>query len=160
MWEFGKREVQIMKSVSKAAMAVGSAAALILAAPTAASAEPIKIGMVVTLSGPPGALGKQARDGFKLALSQLDGKLGGKAAELVVADDELKPAVALTKAKGLIERDNVDIVVGTIFSNMLASIFKPVIKSGKILISPNAGPSTFAGRNCHENFFEIGRAHV
>ncbi|MEO0730720.1 MAG: ABC transporter substrate-binding protein, partial [Pseudomonadota bacterium] len=26
-------------------------------------------------------------------------------------------------------------------------------KSGKILISPNAGPSTFAGRNCHENFF-------
>ena len=47
----------------------------------------------------------------------------------------------------------VDIVVGTIFSNMLAAIYKPVIKADKILISPNAGPSTFAGKKCHPNFF-------
>ncbi|MEM1307336.1 MAG: ABC transporter substrate-binding protein, partial [Pseudomonadota bacterium] len=130
-----------------------SALALTLTAPLSAAAEPIKIGMIVTLSGPPGALGKQARDGFKLALDKLGGKIGGKEAELIVADDELKPAVALTKAKSLLERDQVDVVVGTIFSNMLASIYKPVIKSGKILISPNAGPSTFAGKNCHPNFF-------
>ncbi len=131
---------------------IGTAAALALVAGQAA-AESIKVGMVVTLSGPPGALGKQARDGFSLAMEQLGGTLGGQEAELIVEDDELKPDVAISKAKSLTERDDVDFVVGTIFSNMLAAIFKPVIKSDTILISPNAGPSTFAGKNCHKNFF-------
>ncbi|MEM6945710.1 MAG: ABC transporter substrate-binding protein [Pseudomonadota bacterium] len=115
--------------------------------------EPVKVGMIVTLSGPPGALGKQAQDGFQLALDTLGGTLGGRPAELIVEDDELKPDVALTKAQKLVSSDEVDFVVGTIFSNMLQAIFKPVIESDTILISPNAGPSTFAGRNCNPNFF-------
>ena len=130
---------------------LGVAMAAFMAAP--AYAEAVKVGMIVTLSGPPGALGKQARDGFALAMEHLDGKLGGKEAEFIVEDDELKPEVALNKANSLIEREEVDFVVGTIFSNMLAAIYKPVIKSGTFLISPNAGPSTFAGKNCNPNFF-------
>ncbi|MEM7497915.1 MAG: ABC transporter substrate-binding protein [Pseudomonadota bacterium] len=133
--------------------AVFAAGSLFLAAPPTLAEEPVKIGMIVTLSGPPGALGKQVEDGFRLALEQMDGKLGGRAAELIVEDDELKPDVALTKAEKLTSSDEVDIVVGTIFSNMLQAIFNPVIESDTILISPNAGPSTFAGRNCHPNFF-------
>lgn len=115
--------------------------------------EPVKVGMMVTLSGPPAVLGEQARDGFQLALEELGGKLGGREAELVVVDDELKPDVAVTKAKGLIERDEVDFVVGTIFSNMLQAIAKPVTESETFLISPNAGPSTFAGRACNPYLF-------
>jgi branched-chain amino acid transport system substrate-binding protein len=61
--------------------------------------------------------------------------------------------VALLKAKSLVERDEVDIVVGTVFSNMLQAIFKPVVQSETFLISPNAGPSTFAGKNCNPYFF-------
>lgn len=118
-----------------------------------AGAEDLKVGMVLTLSGPPAALGQQARDGFELALQDLGGTLGGLPVELVVEDDELKPDVALTKAKKLIERDEVNFVVGTIFSNMLQAIFKPIVESETFLISPNAGPSTFAGRNCHPYFF-------
>lgn len=131
---------------------VGATAALALFA-ASAFAETLKIGMVVTLSGPPGALGKQAQDGFNLALSNLDGKIGGMETELIVEDDELKADVAQSKAKSLVEKDEVDFVVGTIFSNMLAAIYKPVIGSDTFLISPNAGPSTFAGRNCNPNFF-------
>ncbi|MEM6355039.1 MAG: ABC transporter substrate-binding protein [Pseudomonadota bacterium] len=137
-----------------AALALGS---VVLAAtapnPATSADDPVKIGMIVTLSGPPGALGKQVEDGFRLALEQQDGKLGGVAVDLIVEDDELKPDVALTKAEKLTSSDEVDIVVGTIFSNMLQAVFKPVIESDTILISPNAGPSTFAGRNCHPNFF-------
>ncbi len=120
---------------------------------SAAWAEDVKIGMVVTLSGPPAALGQQIVDGFQLALDQNDGKLGGQAIELIVEDDELKPDVALLKAKSLLERDQVDFVVGTVFSNMLQAIFKPVVQSETFLISPNAGPSTFAGKNCNPYFF-------
>jgi branched-chain amino acid transport system substrate-binding protein len=127
-------------------------AASLLALGQAAAAE-VKVGMLVTLSGPPAALGQQAVDGFQLALDELGGTLGGEPAELIVEDDELKPDVALTKANGLIEGDNVDFVVGTIFSNMLQAIFRPVTESETFLISPNAGPSTFAGRNCNPYFF-------
>ncbi|MEM6678241.1 MAG: ABC transporter substrate-binding protein [Pseudomonadota bacterium] len=138
-------------SATPIAGALTAALALIAAAPVVA--EPVKVGMIVTLSGPPGALGKQAVDGFTLALEDMGGKLGPVEAELIVEDDELKPDVALTRAEKLVSSDEVDFVVGTIFSNMLQAVFKPVIESDTILISPNAGPSTFAGRNCHPNFF-------
>lgn len=120
---------------------------------SAAMAEDLKIGMIVTLSGPPAALGQQIVDGFQLALDEKGGVLGGQKVELIVEDDELKPDVALLKATSLIEKDEVDFVVGTVFSNMLQAIFKPIVQSETFLISPNAGPSTFAGRNCNPFFF-------
>ncbi|MEE9428167.1 MAG: ABC transporter substrate-binding protein [Paracoccaceae bacterium] len=120
---------------------------------TAAYAQEIKVGLMVTLSGPPAVLGRQVEDGFKLGLETLGGKLGGVDATLIVADTELKPDVALTRVKGLLERDKVDFVVGTVFSNVLAAIFKPVVQSETFLISPNAGPSTIAGENCNPFFF-------
>lgn len=127
-------------------------AAGLLGLGTAAMAE-VKVGMIVTLSGPPAALGQQAVDGFKLAMDDLDGKLGGQDATLIVEDDELKPEVALSKANSLVESEEADFVVGTIFSNMLQAVFRPVTESETFLISPNAGPSTFAGRNCNPYFF-------
>jgi branched-chain amino acid transport system substrate-binding protein len=123
-----------------------------LAAPAAAQ-DKVKIGLMVTLSGPSAVLGQQARDGFQLALKDLGGKFGGREVEVVVADDELKPDVAVTKVKGLVERDKVDFVVGPIFSNVLQAIHKPVTDAGTFLVSPNAGTSTFAGKGCHPNFF-------
>ncbi len=71
----------------------------------------------------------------------------------MVQDDELKPDVAVGKAKAFIERDKVDFVVGPIFSNILIAMMKPVTDGGAILISPNAGTSNFAGKECNANFF-------
>src|SRR5918995_295008 len=124
----------------------------ILAAPATAQ-ERLKVGLVLTLSGPSAVLGQQARDGFQLAVKDLGGRLGGREVEVIVADDELKPDVAVTKVKGLVERDRVDFVVGPIFSNVLQAIHKPVTDAGTFLVSPNAGTSTFAGKGCHPNFF-------
>ncbi|MCW3473503.1 ABC transporter substrate-binding protein [Limobrevibacterium gyesilva] len=129
--------------------------ALALAAATVASAQaqPVKVGVVTTLSGPAATLGQQLRDGFALGIEKLGGKLGGMPVDATVLDDELKPDVAVTKVRGLLESGKADIVVGPIFSNILQAIFKPVTESGAILISPNAGPSTYAGRACAKNFF-------
>jgi branched-chain amino acid transport system substrate-binding protein len=115
--------------------------------------EKLKVGIMVTLSGPSAVLGQQARDGFQLAVRQLGGKLGGIDTEVVVVDDELKPDVAVTKVRGMIERDQVNFVVGPIFSNVLQAIHKPVVESNAFLISPNAGTSNFAGAQCNPNFF-------
>jgi len=129
------------------------AAATCLLATTASAQEKIKIGLIYSLSGPPAVLGQQSKNGFELALKELGGKMGGREVELVVADDELKPDVAIQKVRALMERDKVDFVVGPIFSNVLVAIHKPVMDSGKILISTNAGTSSFAGAACNPNFF-------
>jgi branched-chain amino acid transport system substrate-binding protein len=132
---------------------VAGAAALGLWMPAAHAQENLKIGLIATLSGPPAVLGQQLRNGFSLAVKELGGKLGGRDTEIVVADDELKPDVAVSKVKALIDRDKVDFVVGPIFSNILGAIEKPVTEANVILISPNAGTSTFAGKECNPNFF-------
>jgi len=124
-----------------------------LVANAVAAQEKIRIGLIYTLSGAPSTLGQQSKNGFELALKSLGGKMGGKDVELFVADDELKPDVAIQKVRGMLERDRVDFVVGPIFSNILVAIHKPVIDAGKILISTNAGTSNFAGAGCHANFF-------
>lgn len=119
----------------------------------AVAQEKIKLGVVVTLSGPAAALGQQVRDGFALAVKDLGGKMGGREVEVIVADDELKPDAAVTKVKGLLERDKVDFVIGPIFSNILQAIHRPITESKTFLISPNAGPSTFAGKDCNPFFY-------
>ncbi len=131
--------------------AIGATA---LAAPAVrAQPAPIKVGVVAVLTGPQAALGSQLRDGWLLGVRHLNGQLGGRPVETLVIDDELRPDVAVTKVRAAIERDGVDLVVGVVFSNILAAVMRPVTESGAFLISTNAGPSTFAGRGCNPFFF-------
>ncbi|QDL93948.1 ABC transporter substrate-binding protein (plasmid) [Paroceanicella profunda] len=139
-----------MSSLSR--IALGLAASTFLTSGAMAEAGKIKIGLVFTLSGPAAVLGEQGRDGFLLAAEKL-GKIGGLDTEIVVIDDEQKPDVAVNKARELVERDDVDFVVGPIFSNILMAIAKPVTDANVILISPNAGTSNFAGKDCNPNLF-------
>jgi branched-chain amino acid transport system substrate-binding protein len=134
-------------------LAVMAAVAALGLATQANAQEKLKIGILTTLSGPPAALGVQQRNGFQLALKAMGNKLGGREVELIVQDDELKPDVAVGKVKAFLERDKVDFVVGPIFSNILIAMMKPVMDAGVFLISPNAGTSNFAGKDCHANFF-------
>ena len=57
-----------MRKIISSTMAV---LALSLATAPLATAADLKVGLVLTLSGPPGALGKQAQDGFNLAVKHL-----------------------------------------------------------------------------------------
>jgi branched-chain amino acid transport system substrate-binding protein len=134
---------------------LGLVTAFAVTASVASAQDKVKIGLITTLSGPPAALGQQQRNGFQLALKTLGGKLGGKDAELLIQDDELKPDVAVTKVKAFVERDKVDFVVGPIFSNILQAILKPATDGGAFLISPNAGTSNFAGKECNPNLFVV-----
>ena len=137
-------------------IAIGLLAATALAGSAKAqdsAAGKLKIGLMFTLSGPAAVLGEQGRDGFMLAVDDMDGKLGGLETEIITEDDELKPDVAANKARELVERDKADFVVGPIFSNILMAIAKPVTDSGAFLISPNAGTSNFAGAECNKNLF-------
>ena len=137
----------------KTATTLLAATACVLSLSAAQAQDKLKIGFIGTLSGPPAVLGGQLRNGFLLGIKQLGGKLGGREVEVVVQDDELKPDVAVSKVKAMVERDKVEFVVGPIFSNILQAIMKPATDGGAILISPNAGTSNFAGKDCNANFF-------
>lgn len=131
------------------------AASTCLAGPAAAQDDDtLKIGVLLTLSGPAAVLGEMARDGFQLGADEI-GDIGGMKTEIIIVDDEQKPDVAANKARELVERDGADIVVGPIFSNIAGAIVKPVTDAGAILISPNAGPSNLAGAECNKAFFSV-----
>ena len=103
--------------------------------------------------GPAGGARRPAPRRLHLGVKHAGGKLGGLTTTVTVQDDELKPDVAVGKAKQLIERDKVDFVVGPIFSNILMAISKPITEANVFLISPNAGPSPLAGKGCSPFFF-------
>jgi branched-chain amino acid transport system substrate-binding protein len=138
---------------------IGAGAAIALLAGSALAqdkaADKVKIGLITTLSGPAAVIGQQQRNGLQLALKELGNKLGGHNVELLIQDDELKPDVAVSKVKALVERDKVDFVVGPVFSNILAAIIKPATEGGAFMISPNAGTSSFAGKDCNPNLFVV-----
>jgi len=138
---------------SKFTLCLGAGLFALAAATAAQAQEPMKIGVVSVLTGPAATLGQQVRDGFQMAIDQMGGKLGGVPVQVTVIDDELKPDVAVGKVRGFVEGDKPAFVVGPVFSNILGAIAKPVLDSGAFLISPNAGPSTMAGKGCHQNFF-------
>ena len=123
------------------------------AAAPAARAQDVRVAVIATLSGPAAALGEQIRDGFALAVAQLGGKLGGRKADVTVLDDQLKPDVAVTKIRGLMASAKQDFVVGPVFSVVMAAIVRPVTRGGAFLISPNAGLSTYAGKDCNKDVF-------
>ena len=134
---------------------IGIAAGLAMTAAPALAADGIKIGYITTLSGPPGIIGKQMKDAFDLALVHLDGKVGGLEAEVIYGDDQQKPDVGVGVATRMVKRDNVDVVAGIIWSNVLMAVVQPVTRSDKLLISSNAGPSPLAGKQCNENLFVV-----
>ncbi len=119
------------------------------------AAEPVKIGMVTTLSTKAGYLGEDVRDGFKLAIAQEEGMLGGVPVELLVEDDGRDPGKAKQIADRFVKRDNVKIMTGIIFSNVALAVVPKVVRGEVLYISPNAGPSDLAGKGCNENYFNV-----
>lgn len=126
----------------------------ILAGP-AQAVEPVKIGMITTLSTNAGYLGEEIRDGFQLAIDQEEGKLGGIPVELLVDDDGRKPEKAKQIAERFVKRYGVKIMTGIVFSNVAIAVVPKLVQQDVIYVSANAGPSLLAGKGCHKNYFNV-----
>lgn len=119
----------------------------------ALAADPVKVGMITTLSGPAGYIGEQMRDGFMLAIE--DGMLGGVEVEILIEDDQLNPGHGRQIADAMVYDEEVKIMTGIIFSNVAGAVVPDVVSNDVIYISPNAGPSTLAGKACDPNYFVV-----
>ena len=119
----------------------------------AQTTEPVRVGLLSTLSGPGAGLGVDIRDGFQLAIQLNGGKLGGRNAEVIVADDQANPDTGRQTADRLIKRDKVDFMTGVVFSNVMLAVGAPTFQAKTFYISANAGPSQYAGEQCNPYFF-------
>ena len=81
---------------------------------TAHAQETIRIGGLATLDGPFAVLGQEAFRAMELAFEEVGYEVDGKKIEWVKESSDGRPDVALTKARKLIEQDNVDILIGPV----------------------------------------------
>jgi len=119
-----------------------------MAAP--AFAEPTKIGVITTLSGPAGYLGEQARNGLTLGFAA-----AGADVELVIEDDTRDPNVGLQIADRMLNEEGIKVITGIIFSNVSGAVVPETLDLGGIYVSSNAAPSPLAGAKCHPNYFVV-----
>ncbi|CAN5265203.1 ABC transporter substrate-binding protein [soil metagenome] len=133
---------------------LGAAALLLAATLSPAHAQtPVKVGLALDLSGPFAAAGAEAKNGFDLAIGQLNGKLGGVPVEFIRTDMAGNPEQAKAAVDKMIQSDKIDLFTGPIGSNVALAV-GPTLFAAKVpYISSNPGPSQYAGDKCSPYFF-------
>jgi len=77
-----------------------------------AEEKPIKIGFIADFTGPLTEHGIAGKQGAILAMEKAGNKVGGRPVELIVEDEASDPAVAMDKARKLVETDKVSMILG------------------------------------------------
>jgi ABC-type branched-subunit amino acid transport system substrate-binding protein len=98
--------------------AVLAAAGIVGAPAIIRAAEPIKIGILQPFSGGLEALGEQGYQGAKLAIDEVNDKGGllNRHVDYIRADDKTDPKTAVERTLELIQRDEVDAIIGPVTS--------------------------------------------
>ncbi|UCG05390.1 MAG: ABC transporter substrate-binding protein, partial [Desulfobacterales bacterium] len=126
--------------------------------PNMAQARNIKVGIIDCYSGPPAVFANDALNGFKLALEEINkqGVLGNKI-EFTTRDTKFKPDIALTMAKELVLRQDVDVLVGTINSAAALAVSEAVAKKEKVpFIVWISKSENITGKKGHRYVFSTG----
>jgi branched-chain amino acid transport system substrate-binding protein len=116
-----------------------------------AQAAKIKIGLMLPYTGTFAPLGVAIENGFRLALQENGGRLGGREVEFFKVDDESEPAKATDNVNRLVTRDKVDVVLGTVHSGVAAAMIRVTRETGVLHIIPNAGVGAATGPLCAPN---------
>lgn len=109
------------------------------------SSGPLKIGVLVPLSGVYSGLGQDMIQGMQLYLDSINNEIAGRKVELIQEDSEANPDVAPTKARKLLDQDKVDLVTGIVHSGVALALRDLFDSTKNILIISNAGADAVTG---------------
>ena len=112
------------------------------------SADTIKVGTLLPYSGVYTVLGEEITNAMILAFDEVGNSISGKNIEVIKGDTEVKPNIALQKARKLISSNKVDILVGPVSSSVALAVRNLVVQSKTPLIIPNAGANVLTGEKC------------
>lgn len=103
-----RRRRQIITAAPAIALAAG------VPALARAQGAPVKIGSVLSVTGPAAFLGEDMKAGMELAIEQINekGGIGGRKIEWFFYDAESQTAKGLAVTRRLMTQDNVDMIVG------------------------------------------------
>jgi branched-chain amino acid transport system substrate-binding protein len=133
--------------------ALAAAAWLLPISPASAQSQKVRVGLMLPYTGTYAQLGTAITNGFKLAVAERGGKLGGRELEYFTVDDEAEPAKAPENTNKLVQRDKVDVLVGTVHSGVQMGMVKIAKENNTLLIIPNAGLDAATGALCSPNIF-------
>ena len=140
--------------LSRSAALVGAACTgLLLPQIARAQSSKIRVGLMLPCTGTFAQLGVAIENGFRMALAEQGGKLGGREVEFFKVDDESEPSKGVENATKLVQRDKVDVLVGTVHSGVQMGIQKVARESGVLSLIPNAGVHAATRALCAPNVF-------
>jgi len=113
------------------------------------SADPVKIGLVLPMSGPFAAYGKQIEHGVKLYLATNGDTFGGRKVELIIKDDSPGTAGDVSKrlAQELVVKDKVDILAGFGLTPSAFAVAPVATEGKKPMIVMNAATSAITTKS-------------
>jgi len=115
--------------------------------------------MMLPYTGTYTQLGVAITNGFKLAVQENGGKIGGRDIDYATLDDESEPSKGADNANRLVNRDKVDVLVGTVHSGVQMGMVKIARESGVLHIIPNAGVAAATTALCAPNIFRTSFAN-
>lgn len=134
---------------------VGVAIAIGLTASLAQAQDKLKVGFLSTMTGGLSDLAADMQDGFRLGLKHAGGRLGGVETELVVGDDQQNPEVGKQVFDRMVKKDQVQIVTGTLFTNVMNAIAPVAFREKVFFVNANSGPAPFSGEQCNPYYFNL-----
>ena len=140
--------------LTRSAAVIGAASTgLLLPEIVRAQSAKVRVGFMLPYTGTFAQLGVAIENGFRMAINEQGGKLGGREIEYFKVDDESEPSKGIENANKLVQRDKVDVLVGTVHSGVQMGIQKVARESGVLSLIPNAGVHAATRSLCAPNVF-------
>jgi branched-chain amino acid transport system substrate-binding protein len=140
--------------LTRSATLVGAASTgLLLPEIARAQSGKVRVGLMLPYTGTFAQLGVAIENGVRMAIDEKGGKLGGRDIEWFKVDDEADPSKGIENASKLVQRDKVDVLIGTVHSGVQMGIQKVVRDSGTLCLIPNAGVHAATRALCAPNVF-------
>jgi branched-chain amino acid transport system substrate-binding protein len=140
--------------LTRSAAVIGAASTgMLLPKMVRAQSGKLRVGFMLPYTGTFAQLGVAIENGFRMAINEQGGKLGGREIEYFKVDDESDPSKAIENASKLVQRDKVDVLVGTVHSGVQMGIQKVARDSGVLSLIPNAGVHAATRSLCAPNVF-------
>jgi branched-chain amino acid transport system substrate-binding protein len=140
--------------LTRGAAVVGAASTgLLLPQIVRAQGAKVRVGLMLPYTGTFAQLGVAIENGVRMAIDEKGGKLGGRDIEWFKVDDESEPSKGVENASRLVQRDKVDVLIGTVHSGVQMGIQKVARDSGVLTLIPNAGVHAATRALCAPNVF-------
>jgi branched-chain amino acid transport system substrate-binding protein len=129
----------VTTAAAGASVTTAAAGATTTTVAAAATGAPIKVGVLITFTGPYTVIGNDVLDGVNLYFSSIGNQIAGRPIQIIKEDEGSTPDNALQRAKKLVEQDKVDFIVGIALTNDYLAMRDYLDQNKTVLIIANAG---------------------